>query len=380
MHLQTIRLQHFRNHQDSELSFGEGVNVLLGNNGEGKTNVLEAVSYLCLTKSFYANSDAVVVQHEKENFDIEGIMQSDSNIEHRVRVAFDNTQGRKVYFINRKAIEPFSSIVGKFPIVICSPEHAPITMGSPMERRRFVNFVLSQDSQAYYMAISEYQKVIKQRNKILLDKKFSGGEIDALLEPWNEQLITLGSEIINRRKKFTEEFQPYLQSAYRQIACQEEPMMTYQTCIGLENLSEEKIRQAFAERLKEKRVEEQRVSATLVGPHRDEFVFTLNGDEIRKFASQGQHKTFLVALKIAEFFYLKERRNETPILLLDDVFSELDESRATHLLDCISSLGQTVLTSTYLHLFDRLIDFGARGRRFFIKNGTVVEQKVTAVA
>lgn len=380
MVLQTIRLQHFRNHLNSEFSFGEGVNVLLGNNGQGKTNVLEAISYLCLTKSFYASGDAIVVQHGKENFEVEGTMVSDTRIDYRIRVAFDASQGQKAYFINRKAIEPFSSVVGKFPVVICSPEHAPITQGSPMERRKFVNFVLSQESQAYYMTLAEYQKVLKQRNKILLDAKFSRDETDTLLEPWNEQLVTLGSEIINRRQKFTNEFLPYLRSAYHRIAGDEEPMIRYQTFTAFENRDEDDIRQAFIERLRERKVEERRLGATLVGPHRDEFVFTLNGDDLRKFASQGQHKTFLVALKIAEFFYLKERQHETPLMLLDDVFSELDESRATHLLDFISSLGQTFLTSTYLQLFDRLIDGGEKSRRFFIENGTVVEQKVTAVA
>jgi DNA replication and repair protein RecF len=380
MILQTIRLQHFRNHLNSEFSFGEGVNVLLGKNGQGKTNVLEAISYLCLTKSFYASGDAVVVRHEQENFEVEGVMQSESNIEHRIRVAFNVPQGRKAYFVNRKTVEPFSSVVGKFPVVICSPDHAPITMGSPMERRRFVNFVLSQDSPVYYNTLLEYQKVLKHRNKSLLDGKFSGQDTDVLLEPWNDQLVKLGSEIVSRRQKFTDEFQPYLQSAYRQIAGEEKPTMTYQTFIALEDIDEKKIQLAFTERLRERRIEEKRVGATLAGPHRDEFIFKLNGDDLRKFASQGQHKTFLVALKIAEFFYLKERRNETPIMLLDDVFSELDETRATRLLCFISSLGQTFLTSTYLQLFDRLIDFGVTSKRFFIESGTVVEQKATAVA
>ena len=379
MWLQSIRLRNFRNHLNSEFSFGEGVNVLLGNNGQGKTSVLEAISYLCLTKSFYASRDSVAVNHHQDAFEVEGLFRSASGVESPVRVAFEKTRGEKAFFLNRRNVEPLSSMLGKFPVVICSPEHAPITIGSPADRRSFVNLVMSQDSPLYYGSLVEYQKVLKHRNKILLDGKLGGKDVESVIEPWNDQLTAFGSEIVLRRRKFTEEFQVYLRSAYQQIAEGEEPNIGYQsfTAGTEENVNE--VRERFIQQLREKRFEERRTGASLVGPHRDEFVFTVNDHDARKFASQGQHKTFLVALKLAEFFYLKERRQETPIMLLDDIFSELDEHRATRLIDFISSLGQTFLTSTYLHIFDRTIEFGETSRKFFIEQGSIAEHRTAPV-
>src|SRR5689334_22639147 len=139
MHLTTLTLQHFRNHLGSTFEFGEGTNILLGDNGHGKTNVIEAISYLCLTKSFYAGSDVPVLNFEKDMFDVEGTFVFERGFEYQVRVAYSKPQTEKVFTINRRRVEPFSSVIGKFPIVICSPEHAPITMGGPGERRRFVD-------------------------------------------------------------------------------------------------------------------------------------------------------------------------------------------------------------------------------------------------
>ncbi len=377
MRLTSLRVHNFRNHISSTFEFGDRTNVLLGDNGQGKTNIIEAISYLCLTKSFYASNDAVVLNREGGAFEVEGAMSSEHGIDYLVRVAYDKSIPQKAYFINRRSVEPFSSVIGKYPVVICSPEHAPITMGSPSERRKFVDLVVSQSSEVYFKTLLEYRHTLKQRNKILLDGKFSNTDISMMLESWNEQLIKLGTSLIRRRQKFVEEFQSFMQSAYHKVVdVQEEPTLEYDSAVHIEpTYSEADITETFRQALDRKNAEERQSGTTLVGPHRDEFACTINGLDLRKYASQGQHKTFLVALKLAEFFYLQKCCNETPILLLDDIFSELDEHRTDHLLNFVETVSQTFITSTSSRVFDDSIEFDNHNRKFFIDNGAVVPQQ-----
>jgi len=382
MRLTKLRLQHFRNHLDSSFDFGDGTNILLGDNGQGKTNVLEAISYLCLTKSFFAGNDALVVTFEKNLFEVEGTFVSDrgSGAE-RVRVAYDRELDEKRYLLNQHPAETFSSVIGRFPVVICSPEHAPITSAGPGERRKFVDLVIAQSNAAYFQSLLEYRRVLKQRNKILLDAKLSGRGAGRELEPWDEQLAAHGSFLTLRRMRFVEEFQPVIADAYRRVAGEEErPTIAYRPLARLlDQRSEEEIRVMLLEELREKSAEEARYGLTLTGPHRDEFSLRINGLDLRKYASQGQHKTFLIAMKIGEFFYLRERCTETPMLLLDDIFSELDERRAEHLLRFVETLSQTFITSTNAQTFGERVTFDARNRMYTIRNGAVAPPVAAAV-
>ena len=381
MYLSTLKLRNFRNHADPFFEFGEGINVLLGDNGQGKTNVIEAISYLCLTKSFHSSADALAVMFGQDLFEIDGVVISGHGGDHRVRVAYQQSTGEKVFSINRAHVEPLSSVIGRFPIVISSPEHAPITSGGPVERRKFVDFVISQSSAVYFETLLEYRRVVRHRNRILLDGKFSRHDPGSLLPPWDEQLVKYGSHLMMKRKKFITEFQQYLGSSYHHLAgCDEEPTIEYQPVSPIAGIEDETGFQALLQsELRSKSFEEKRTGATLVGPHRDEFAFKINGLDLRKFASQGQHKTFLVALKIGEFFYLKERCEETPIMLLDDVFSEIDEHRGKRLLDFVGELSQTFITTTNPRFFGDTISFGERNRLFFLQEGKIVIQNAVAV-
>ncbi len=381
MHLQTLRLLNFRNHLDTTCEFTPGINVLLGDNGQGKTNILEAISYLCLTKSFYEASDALVLRFEEDLFSVDGRMESGGGI-FDIRVAYTDSQHEKVFTINKRRVEPFSSVIGKFPLVICSPEHAPITSGGPSERRRFVDFVISQSNALYFQELIEYRKVVRHRNKILLDARMTRKDPGLMLEPWDQQLVTLGSSLTWKRMKFVSGFQEFIAAAYHHlVGHEEEPSMEYQPQLstGPWN-SPASVEEELRENMANHRTEELRAGTTLVGPHRDEFLMRINGRDLRKFASQGQHKTFLVALKIGEFFYLKDRCDETPLLLLDDIFSELDEHRAAHLLRFTGELSQTFVTSTSPQLFDDLLGAGGLHRRIFIQNGMIVEHRSMATA
>lgn len=367
-----IRLTNFRNHRHTEADFGSGINALLGNNGQGKTNVLEAVSYLSLTKSFYAANDATTLQLGQDRFDIEGTIVADAGTSNTVRVVYTASSGEKDVLVNGSRPDTLYSVIGRFPVVIVSPENGAITSGPPAERRKFLDLVLSQLGRAYLDDLIEYRKVLRHRNRILLDAKLQNNFRSELLDPWSESLILYGSRIVRRRMEFMERFRPYVEDAYHRIGgVSETPGLSYvashaQPSAGTTPTLEEQLGNEIGKRA----LEEVRRGTTLVGPHRDEISLTLGGVNVQKYASQGQHRTLLVALKVAEFFYLKEHRGEAPIFLLDDVFGELDEHRSKRILEVVETLGQTVITATNEAPFRDAIHWDGYHRRFHVENGT----------
>lgn len=378
MKLVSLSLRQFRNHVSSSFAFGTASNVLLGKNGQGKTNVLEAVSYLCLTKSFFAGTDATAVLRGTSMFEVEGEFVSDVNVPHRVRVAYDERLGVKQYFINSSEMTRRSNVIGLFPIVVLSPENNAITFGSPSERRKFTDLVMSQSGKSYVEDMMEFKRVLRQRNKILSDAH--GSDCGAVLAPWTEMLIRYGSAIVHKRNVFLHEFVPYVQKAYRSVAhTDERPCLRYVPQIDETGLMD---RDAIADALralsKRKKADERRIGSTLFGPQRDDIAFSIDGLPLRQYASQGQHKTFLIALKIAEFWYLKERCAELPILLFDDVFSELDEARSAQLLKLLEPMGQTFITTTSDRIFQGVRQWNEEHKNFYIRSGNVVSQEDAA--
>ncbi len=381
MQLANLKLRHFRNHIDSYIQFGGGTNLLLGDNGEGKTNVLEAISYLCLTKSFHTSSDALALNFGADLFEIEGTFLGSAGSEHHVRVAYSKSPVEKAVLVDKRRVEPFTALIGRFPIVIFSPEHMAIASGAPAERRKFVDLVISQSSSVYLQDLIAYRKVLRQRNKILRDGKLQRTDSSALLAPWDEQMVILGAALMNKRRQFIAEFGDFVTTAYHHlIGAVEEPSIEYQPMIPLaKHLDDSGIRDLLRREIEQARPAEMRAGLTLVGPQRDELVFRINRNDVRSFASQGQQKTFLVALKIAEFFYLKDRAGEAPILLLDDIFSELDEHRANELLQFVGGLSQTFITSTSVRLFENGTVFADSQKRFLVRNGNVSEYQLAGL-
>ncbi|MBI2429006.1 MAG: DNA replication/repair protein RecF [Ignavibacteriales bacterium] len=377
MKILNARLHNFRNHSETSFDFAARMNVLLGENGQGKTNALEALSFFCLTKSFYASADATVLMRDREFFEIDGMLESDNGKEFSLRVAYDNAQKSKKFTINNADAEKFSSVIGMFPVVVLSPENNKVTFGAPNDRRKFIDLVISQSSRAYMEDILEYRRVVRQRNTILTEAQ--GKECGALLTPWNEMLILRGARVIQKRNQFIREFTPYIADTYLRIVGEKEtPKIEYAPSVPIEaETTVEEIQSRLAQKLARKYNDELRFRTSLAGPHRDEVLLSLNGMQLKHFASQGQHKTYLVALKVAEFFYLKERCNETPVFLLDDVFSELDENRSQKLLSLVESLGQTFITATGEKMFGG-VHWNKQRRKFFIKDGAVVNEAMAA--
>jgi DNA replication and repair protein RecF len=370
MIVQRLQLQRFRNHASTEVALGSHVNGLVGNNGQGKTNILEALSYLSLTKSFFGTTDRTVLQHGAASFELIGQVQDAGGKTHTVQIVYDRETNQKMVSVNGVRAESMASVIGLFPVVVLAPEHGKITAGSPGERRKFIDMVLSQLSRSYLEDMLEYRRVLKQRNKILAEARVEGRDPSRALEPWTESLALHGSRIVMRRAEFVRALVPYVRETHRALAGgTEEPSLSY-ACSAGGGVTAEDAYGRMLEELHRRAGEERRRGLSLVGPHRDDLRLLLDGVEVQPYASQGQHKTLLVALKIAECLYLRERSEEPPSLLLDDLFGELDPRRSRRILAMVSELGQTVIAATDAALFQDAIVWNERNRRFVVENGT----------
>lgn len=367
MILRTLHLRSFRAHANTEVALAPSVNLLYGPNGVGKTNVLEAIHYLCLSKSFTASRDRYVVRKGAPYFEVEGTFTGVRSEPMDVRLAYVPGEGKKM-FVNGAELDRLADIVGALPVVIFSPDDYDLTAGGPSERRRFVNNILSQARPVYMDDLMKYRRARRQRNEVLRSyKKRPDPPPEAILEPWTEEVVTLGSRVIHRRYAFLETFGEYLTEAYNRIeAVAERPSIEYDTIDDLpEAAAVEDVAASFREVLDRKRGQERDRGTTLVGPQRDELVFRLNDLEVRRYGSQGQHRTFAMALKLAQYFYLDDRSDTTPLLLLDDAFGKLDERRTEVFLDLLDSgaVGQSFVTATSRDPFEEALDFGAEGHR-----------------
>lgn len=373
MKASTVEIENFRNHAHTVVPCAEGVNAIIGDNGQGKTNIVEAISYLCLTKSFYASGDAVALKIGEDQFSIRGSFTSDNGFGRTVEALYEKSSGRKTISINGIPVESMSSVIGEFPVVILSPEQSGITNGAPTERRKFLDLIIAQSSKVYLRELMEYRKILRHRNKVLLDAKLARRDCSEILEPWNEALVETGSHLVHRRRLFIEEFSQDVVRSYESIAGEDEkPEIHYEPSIAAANKgSVAEIKRVFADELRSREEEERRLGVTAVGPHRDEIALSVKGINARKFASQGQHKTLLIGLKLAEMAYLKERCSETPILLLDDVFSELDEHRSDRLVEQLQGFGQVFITATDLRSFPQAFSWKGKNQTLTVSAGAV---------
>ena len=342
MFLSSISLRNIRKHTDTKIEFANKLNYIVGGNGVGKTTILESIYYLCTTKSCVTTTDSEVVKIGKNNFTIQGCFAGMTNDE--VQINYSHSENKKVYLLNSKQVARFSNIIGKFPVVLLSPVDHSITQGYPAERRRFVDSVISQASRTYLNLLIEYNRTLKQRtyllNRIRENKNKNINELNA----WTERLVSTGVEIIKHRKDFVGEFEEYINDSYKKILSnKEEPNVQY---YFLEGKCPMDLENCFVELLAKREEDEIRRGANLVGPHRDDFIFDINGISLKSYGSQGQHKTFQTVLRFAEFFYLKDKTGNIPLFLLDDVFGELDADRAAAISNYLSTVGQAFITLT----------------------------------
>ncbi len=351
MVLKKIELLNFRLHKHTSLNFSEKINLIVGGNGQGKTSILESIYYLCTTKNLNLASESDVIMFGEQFFDIKGeFVDKTTNL---ARIFYDLEKNKKNFFIDGKQIIKNAEIIGKLPIVSLTQGDQAITHGSPADRRRFIDSVISQTSHAYLEILLEYNKTLRQRTALLSQiKEFRNQNLFDQLEAWTEALIISGAEIIKQRISFVKNFQSYLSQAYKNIVVDfEEPKIVYSTIIEEETTN---IPQKFLEELRYRREDELRRGVNLVGPHRDDFIFSINGLELKRFGSQGEHKTFQIALRFAQFFYIKDKLGKTPIFLMDDIFGELDSYRAGRISKYLPLIGQAFITMTDLTRIEEL--------------------------
>jgi len=368
--LKKIILRDFRNYEEQVLDFNGKFNYIYGNNGQGKTNILEAISFISFGKSFFGASEHDCVKFGKEEFQIEGEYENDlQNLVH-VFLNYNSTFKKKTFHVNKEKVTRYSSdIFGKFPVVYLSPQSLNLTYGNPSERRKFFDILISQTNMLYLDFLKDLGKLIKQKNALLKNNlyfnAYSGNELSDLLCSYNEKFVEISSNIIFRRLRFLMEFKSFFEKNFRfLITNNDKASMSYYSElfgeIDFERLGEYDkgmITETLSNSLEQRMNEEIDRGLTLIGPQRDDYIFRLmkndehptenkSGFELKIYASQGEHKTFVIALKLAEYYYLKDKKATNPILLLDDLLSELDSNRVSKIISHLKDYGQIFLTTT----------------------------------
>lgn len=333
--LSKITITQFKNYDIESFNFKERVVGICGLNGKGKTNLLDAIYYLCFTKSYFAKNDTLNIQFGKDGFRLEGLINEDKII------CIHRGTGKKEFYLNDVAYNKFSEHIGKFPAVMIAPDDVELITGTSEERRRYMDTVLSQVDTGYLQQLIQYNKVLQQRNSLL--KRFAElGKTDwPLLEVIDDQLLAPGIYIHAKRSAFTAQLIPLVQNFYGQIANNRETVtLQYESQLSTTNFND------LLNQLREKDFYLQRSNA---GIHKDDLLMQLNGQVFKNIASQGQRKSLLFALKLAEFEIIRINKGFAPILLLDDVFEKLDDNRMQHLLQwvCCENKGQIFITDTH---------------------------------
>ncbi len=339
LHLSNITITQFKNYPLSSFQFTERVIGICGLNGKGKTNLLDAVYYLCFTKSYFAKNDLLNVQFDKDGFRLESMFTKEDK--KQKIICINRGVGKKEISLNDVPYDKFSEHIGKFPCVIIAPDDIELITGNGEVRRRFIDTVLSQVDANYLQQLIEYNKVLQQRNSLL--KRFAEQQKTdwPLLEVLDEQLMKPGRFIYARRKEFTAQLIPLVQKFYEQIAGNDEIVsLQYESQLN---------EGTFESLLNQYREKDFLLQRTNGGIHKDDIGIQLNGQVFKNIASQGQRKSLLFALKLAEFEILKTNKGFAPLLLLDDVFEKLDDIRMNNLLHwvCNENNGQVFITDTH---------------------------------
>lgn len=334
-----ISLVQFRNYGQSAFNFPNKVTGFCGSNGSGKTNLLDAIYYLCFTKSYFGKTDAQNMQFGKQGFRLRGGFTVNGQDYDTTCVVREN--GKKEFGVNNEIYGRMAQHIGKFPCVMIAPDDVNIIMDGSEERRKFIDYTLSQLDAAYLQVLIDYNKILQQRNSLLKQAAESGRLDEPLLDIYSDQLVTAGKQIFAKRTRFLENFIPIANALYEDIAGTSEKLSIKYTS-SLQSDSFENI-------LKQNRHRDLALQRTSQGVHRDDLEFGLNGEVFKSTASQGQRKSLLFSLKLAEFEVLLKAKQFAPILLLDDVFEKLDEQRMRNLLArvCVANKGQVFISDTH---------------------------------
>ncbi len=354
MRLNTLNLLNFRNYTTLTFKPGEGLNFLFGFNAQGKTNLVESIYFLATARSYRSNRDQDLLRWESQYFKVHGLI---TNRSRQTELEIDYQEnGKKTVKLSGVKQSRLPDYLGSLSVVLFSPEELAIVKGSPRERRRFLDMQISQLSKSYAFLLIQYYKILSQRNMLLKscrEKPQNKGQ----LEVWDSQLIANGSKILAKRFEIIKKLAFLARSSHRKIAAGKENLEIKYLCSlqAKPDMALEEIENSFRVKLEELRQEEIGRGLTLAGPHRDDLVFYLNGSDVKSFGSQGQQRSTALSLKLAELELHYAVSGDYPVLLLDDVLSELDSLRRHYLLASVQDKVQTFITATNLEHIDQRI-------------------------
>lgn len=362
MIVKKIELENFRNYKSLDLELDPNKNILYGNNAQGKTNILEAIYICSTTKSHRSNKDIELIKFDEREAHIK-IFLDKKDKENRIDVHLRKNKTKGIA-VNGIPIKRASELFGIFNVIFFAPEDLNIIKNGPSERRRFMDLELCQLDKMYVHNLINYNKVLNQRNRLLKDISFNP-KLEETLDVWDEQLVLYGKEIIKKREEFIKQISKIIKPIHEDLTNKEEAIkIDYQKNTEVKN---------FEKNLKRNRSNDLKHKNTSVGPHRDDILFFNKDINIRTYGSQGQKRTIALSLKLAEIELVKKVINDTPVLLLDDVLSELDSDRQNHLLERLNDI-QTIITCTGL---DEFVENSFNIDRIFkVDNAKVTEKNI----
>ena len=360
MYIKSLELINYRNYKTVQIDFDKGVNILYGENAQGKTNILESI-YLCgTTKSHRGSKDKEIINFNEEEGHIRCLFEK-NEVDYQIDMHIRSEKSKGIA-INGIKLKKAAELLGIVNIILFSPEDLSIIKNGPADRRRFVDAELCQLDKVYLYNLTSYNKIVNQRNNLLKDIMFHP-ELKDTIDVWDSQLVSLGSKIIERRELFVNQLNEIIYDIHKSLSGGKESLVIkYDPNISIEE---------YESKLIKNREKDIKYKLTSVGPHRDDFIFYINDIDSKKFGSQGQQRTAALSLKLAEIKLVEKLTDNTPILLLDDVLSELDSNRQNYLLKSIGDI-QTIITCTGVDDFIKTrlnID-----KVFKVENGTVIKE------
>jgi DNA replication and repair protein RecF len=383
MYLLRLNFENIRNHNISELFPSKNINVIFGRNGSGKTSILEAISIGAFSKSFVTSFDQNIVQNGKDYYLVEIEARSENGLPIGLQVLYQLNRKKE---IKTTAGENLSvqELIGKVPVVVLSPEMREIIFGAPSMRREFLDRIISQTDANYLKSLLLHRRILKQRNKLLNEFQLGITNDTDLLKIWTLKFIEISAEVVSRRLRFFEHFPLFFERSYQILSNNQESInITYQPFefpSNLASLSHSDILEILKSQADKYFDKEIQRGITLFGPQKDDFLILLNNQLARNVASQGQSKTILISLKYAEMNYMYEMRKTYPIVLFDDIFSELDNERITQVLKILSDTSvQFFLTTTEVDWLKKSLPSGSLVKSFYVESGKVSEVSLSVL-
>ena len=369
MKIERLKLTNFRNYQNLEIEFKKNINLIIGDNGQGKTNILESIYILSLTKSNRSGIEENLIKFDEEIAKIEGIVKCDDLIK---KQEIHLTKNKKQLFINNKEIKRSREYISNFCVISFTPQDLEIVKGSPQDRRNMLNIDISQLKNNYITYLNEYNQVVKMRNEYLKRMNINGNSDPRYLEVINNKMIEKAIKIYEYRYAFIEKINELLPNIYKKITGLSNLSLIYNNSIHVEKFDNEEIEKKFISKLNKNLNIELMQGMTIIGPHRDDFSFSLNDIDMKNFASQGQQRMAIIALKIAEIYIFNKEKGEYPVLLLDDIFSEIDIKKRNKIIKFLNDDIQSIITTTDINdIDDELL---SDSQIYVVKNNRVTKK------